>query len=307
MKTYLKFWGFVLFLLLSSASLEGQVMVNDTSGVVSIELTDGTRLQGRIIDSTDKELMLKTDGGLEIKVPKELVVKLENVYAPTGKKKVFRFDNPNATRYLFGPSAYNLKKGEGYYQNTYLIVNSVNYGLSPYFSMGGGIEFISTFSSLAEGKFEPVFFLTPKAGFQISDMAHAGGGIIYLSIPDEDDRIHAGITYGIFTWGSVDHNVTGGIGMGFSNEGVTDLPIFTLSGTTRLSDKAALVTENWFIPAGNFMEEDPCDATGYYSLFGYGVRFFGEKMSVDIALINSKDILEILIIGMPFVNFAVRF
>jgi hypothetical protein len=307
MKTYFKLWGFLIFLMMSSASLEGQVIVPDTSGVVSIELTDGTRLQGRIIDSNEKELMLKTTGGLEIRVPKELVLRIENVYDPTGKIKVFRFANPNATRYLFGPSAYNLKKGEGYYQNTYLIINSVNYGMSPYFSMGGGIEFISTFSSLAGGSFEPLFFLTPKAGFQISEKAHAGGGIIYLSIPDEDERIHAGITYGIFTWGSVDHNVTGGVGLGFSNEGVADLPIFTLSATTRLTDKAALVTENWFIPSKNFMEEDPGSGTGYYSLFGYGVRFFGEKMSVDIALINSKDILEMLIIGMPFINFAVRF
>lgn len=47
------------------------------------------------------------------------------------------FRNPNATRYLFAPSAIPLKKGEGYYQNFYILGNAVNYGITDNFSLGG--------------------------------------------------------------------------------------------------------------------------------------------------------------------------
>ncbi len=46
---------------------------------------------------------------------------------------------------------------------------------------------------------------------------------------------------------------------------------------TRIARKSALVTENWIIP---FDEE-------YYGLYSYGIRFFGEKLSIDLVFINS--------------------
>ena len=63
-----------------------------------------------------------------------------------------------------------------------------------------------------------------------------------------------------------------------------------------ISRRIALVTENWFIPLDN-----------YYGVFSYGIRFFGEKISVDLAFLNNSDIAEGLAIGIPYLDFVVKF
>jgi hypothetical protein len=70
----------------------------------------------------------------------------------------------------------------------------------------------------------------------------------------------------------------------------------TISGMTRISRRTALITENWLIPDN-----------GFYGLYSYGIRFFSEKLSVDLAFINNQDIAKGLFIGIPIVNFVVKF
>ncbi|MBE9480617.1 MAG: hypothetical protein IMY69_02855 [Bacteroidetes bacterium] len=43
------------------------------------------------------------------------------------------------------------------------------------------------------------------------------------------------------------------------------------------------------------------------AIFSYGVRFFGERISVDLGFINNKDIIEEIVIGIPYVDFVVKF
>ena len=98
------------------------------------------------------------------------------------------------------------------------------------------------------------------------------------------------------TLGTKEHNITSSLGWGFIEGEFSQRPIITLSGMTRISKRAALVSENWFVPTD-----------GYYGFFSYGVRFFGEKMAVDVAFINNPDIFQIIVIGIPYVSFTVKF
>ena len=66
---------------------------------------------------------------------------------------------------------------------------------------------------------------------------------------------------------------------------------------TRIGKKTALVTENWLVP----------NNANYEPIFSYGIRFFGETIAVDLAFINNWDIAQQLIIGIPYVNFVVKF
>lgn len=69
-----------------------------------------------------------------------------------------------------------------------------------------------------------------------------------------------------------------------------------ISEMTRIAKRTVQVTENRIVPA-----------EGYYGIITFGVRFFGEKMTVDLAFINNSDITETLIIGIPYVDFVVKF
>ena len=143
-------------------------------------------------------------------------------------------------------------------------------------------------------------YVTPKVGMSVTDKWSTGGGVIYATIPNfnsNSERFGIGIIYAVNTIGNSEQNITLGLGWGFSNnENMAQRPIITLSGMKRVGQKAALITENWIIPTD-----------GYYPVLSYGVRFFGEKISVDLAFINSADIVQGLFIGIPFIDFAVKF
>jgi hypothetical protein len=57
----------------------------------------------------------------------------------------------------------------------------------------------------------------------------------------------------------------------------------------------ALVTENYYVSAASEM----------HTILGYGFRFFGEKLSVDLAFLTSAS--DPVFPGIPFISFAVKF
>jgi hypothetical protein len=204
---------------------------------------------------------------------------------------------------LFAPSGFNLKKGEGYYQNSYLVLNSVNYGITNNISIGGSIELLSTLSTLAEGSFRPVVLITPKVGFPVAKDLNMGAGLLFVSIPEIDNNplTGAGIAYGIATYGNIEHNATLGLGWGFVDGYWAKRPLINISGMTRIRRNMSLVTENWIIPIDNDFDQGR-----YYEVVSYGVRFIGKTISVDLAFINNRDIADVLLIGMPYVDFVIK-
>lgn len=259
----------------------------DSTKTYKIELNDGSIFIGNILQKDSVNLVMITSSIPKLEIPISEIKTIEIVNELNLKNGIYWFPNPHATRYLYAPSAFNLKKGEGYYQNTWLFLNSFNVGITDNISIGGGLELISTFTAR-----DPIFFITPKVGFKVTEKFHAGGGVLFARIPGTS----LGTIFGTGTYGSEDHNITSSLGWGFVDGEFSQRPIITLSGMTRVSKRVALVTENWLIPTGS-----------YYGIFSYGVRFLGEKIAVDLAFINNPDIAEGIIIGIPYVSFNVKF
>ncbi len=263
-----------------------------------IKLVDGNEFYGKIIKrrKTDFDFETKTIGIVTIQNSK--IKKMQNVEEGKMSGGKYWFPNPNNTRYFFAPSAFNLKEGEAYYQNVYILSNSANYGVTNNFSIGGGI--IIPFA----------IYITPKVNFKITEKLYVGTGGIFGVIPGPEV---IGIAYAIATYGTNEHNVTLGTGYGFYDSEFANRPIITLNGMTRISRKVALVTENWSIPFTRTEYDDmnwqnpPVLKKVYDTYFSYGLRIMGEKITIDIAFVNSKDIFEIMPIGVPYVDFVYKF
>lgn len=266
----------------------------DSTNIYEVELTDGSKFLGYILKKDSLHLVMKTSTIAKLELSLASVKSIDQVESLQKKDGWFWFENPHATRYLFGPSAINLKRGEKYYQNTWLFLNSFNVGVTDHFSIGGGLEFLTTFISLAEGEFNPAFIITPKFGYQVAEKVHAGGGVLLAKFPGS---ALSGIAYGVGTVGSLDKNFTGGLGWGFIDGSFASRPVITFSTMLRMSRKTAFVSENWVIP--NF--------GGYYGVYSYGLRFFSENMAVDVALLNNRDIASFLVVGLPYVSFTFKF
>ena len=266
----------------------------DSTKTYKIELKDGSEFVGSYLEKNEVTVTIKTNTLPKIDIPLKGISKITEINKSDFREGLYWFTNPMPTRYVFGPSAFNLNSGEGYYQNTYIFLNSLNVGVTDNISIGGGLEFLSTF---AGGN--PIFYLTPKFTIKIAEKLRIGSGLIYISIPGFDnERFTSGVVYGIATYGTADDNLTFGTGWGFFEGEFNNKPVIAFSGMTRIARKTALVTENFLIPN---LE------SGYYGMFSYGIRFFGEKIAVDLTLINSSDISEFIAIGIPCVNFVVKF
>ncbi len=255
-----------------------------------IMLIDGSEFVGKFVEKDSNTLIIATSSLPKVEIPFSQIKSISIVDDSDFKNGMYWFPNPNATRYFFSPSSFNLKAGEGYYQNSYLLFNSINYGISDFFSIGGGFELTSTFSAS-----EPIFYVTPKVGFELTENFNVGGGLLFLSAAGE---ANLGITYGTATYGNRNDNLTLGLGWGFFDGEFSSRPNITFSGMKRVKRKFSLVTENWFIP----IYDD-----SYYGILSYGVRFFSEKIAVDLGFINNKDIAEGIAIGVPYVDFVVKF
>ena len=259
-----------------------------------IVLKDGTSLTANILMQDQKTMIVSTQSLPRLELAQDQIVSVKKIQSVNIKSGEYRFPNPNETRYLFAPSAINLKKGDGYYQNTYLLLQSFNYGITDNFSIGGGFEFLTTLGVIGDTYFNPICFLTPKLGFQVQEKLYLGVGMLIGNIPGMTYPLIMG--YGLATYGDTEDNMTLGVGMGTSEFTTPKSPVFTLSGMTRISKRMSLITENWILPLDI-----------YQPIFSYGIRFSGEQMSADFALINNAELSEGFILGIPYVDFVVKF
>jgi len=287
-------------LYLGNIVINGETIINYTQygkdDLFKIKLNNGNILTGKIINRSSTEISIKTENLGIVKVKPESIIETELINSKQLKGEDYWFSNPNYTRYFFSPTAFNLKPKEGYYQNTYISMNSVNVGLTDNFSIGAGVVL-------------PVsVFITPKIGFNITKNWAVSAGTILGIIPGPQ---LVGIFYGVTTIGTEENNLTIGGGAFYFDEELVERPILTISGMARASKKIAFVTENWIIP---YTEREYSTNSYYYTkkityhpYFSYGIRLMKKKYTFDFALINSKDIAEILIIGIPYIDFVYSF
>ena len=281
---FFKFFLFFSLLFLSSLKVYSQVPIDTIKNPerVVVKMNNGDEFRGKILSRDQNTIVLETTNGTLNLISSN--VRSINIDSYKGK---FRFPNSNETRYFFGPSAIPIKKGKGYYQNVLLTTNFVNYGITRNFSIGGGVEFISLLFG------SPIWFLTPKVGFKVAENSHVGGGFIMAGFAADGAST---LGYGVYTLGSSETNITIGAGYGLIAGEFSNQPTVMLSGTHRVGNNVALLTENYFIPVGT--------STNYTGILG--LRLLAPKNSFDFGLVFGPQISDI-IPAIPFIGYTRSF
>lgn len=270
-----------------------------------VTLVDGSILSGKIVKRDDSVLVIETKDLGVITLPAYKVKEVRELEeGKITEEGTIWFKNPNSTRYLFAPSAFCLKKGEGYYQNIYGAGNAFNFGVTDRISVGGGL--VGPLGA----------YINTKVGYSISKDVHIAGGVLLGNsfFPFNGNNIlGVGIGFGVLTVGNYDHNITVGAGYGLDNsDGTTrwqDKPVFVANGMARVGKKFALVTENWVIN----MKGDPfgrgiTKASHYETFFSYAFRYMGPRSTLDAGFLNTPALIENgWLIGIPYIGFVIRF
>jgi hypothetical protein len=286
-------------LLFACFALQAQNKTLKIGDNVKIETQEGTTFIGNVQAMTDEEVTLKQfNSDTKITLQKKNIRQIRAIADKSIVAGEYQFENPNATRYLFAPSSFNLRKGEGYYQNAYIGINTVNYGITDNFTIGGGIELFSTLSG------NPSLMLTPKVNFPISEKFNVGAGALLINIGGLSTRTTAGILFGTATVGDRETNATVGGGWGFvkqtNNTNGSGTPVFTVCGMTRLAPRWALVSENWIVTAKDVQ----------FGIISAGARYMRESFTIDFAFwrpVGRAGTNDIGIPALPYIDIVLPF
>ncbi|MCP4706107.1 MAG: hypothetical protein GY865_16025 [candidate division Zixibacteria bacterium] len=263
-----------------------------------LTLKDGSKLVGRIIDVIHNEVRFQSDLGITSIVISK-IANIKEVDEESFRDGKYWFPNPNQTRLYFAGTGRMLKAGDGYISDVYIFFPGFAFGLTDNITIGGGM---SIFPGLSLN--EQLYYFTPKVGLNTnSNFELAVSGLI-LRIPNyvkdlgfseaEDDSYIVGLINIIGTIGSADKSLTAGLGYGFADGELADKPAIIIGGEYRFARRLSFVSENWILPGVDV------------PMVSYGIRFFGESLTTDLAFVNILDD-DAIFPGVPYLDFVWNF
>jgi hypothetical protein len=244
---------------------------------LEVLLKDGQRLRGRFLGRGPGGVTLEVEGG-RITLPATAIrasgapsAEGTGVAASPGRAR-----DSNRTRYLYSPSGFMLKQGEGYLSQTELLLTSVAYGATDWLTLQAG----TVIPALAYDPLHSPAIFAVKAGWSPAPLWHLAGGFQTFVLPDSSGTVAAGFLFGTVTWGTEDLHFGISAGPPFAlSSGTTDLGnvLVSVSANWRAFSHGALVTENWIVTGGG---QTHVVASGAY-------RFISDRIAVDVGLIFS--------------------
>lgn len=264
----------------------------DSTSLWLVDTEDGNTFIGTIVDTDSSQVILLTEIYGRIHIPlaqikTKRVLKKSNLI-----EGEHWFSNPHATRYFFMTNGYGLRKGEAYYQNTWIMFNQISYGITNHITIGGGVVPLFLFA----GAPTPVW-ITPKVAIPIvKDKINLSAGMILGHILGEG--VSFGIGYGAVSVGNRDNNLTIGAGWAFADSEWADTPTLTLSGMTRVGRKTYLLTENYYIGISEGT------SLGIISAGGRSVQ---KRLAIDYGLIFPVGTDVGTFIAIPWLGITIPF
>ncbi|EMR01164.1 hypothetical protein [Cesiribacter andamanensis] len=274
------------------ATVQAQQTPQDTTTLYRVQTLDGNEYVGAILEQNEEFILLRTRNLGEITIARKDIRSITPIRPTQVVSGEIWFENPQSTRYFWSPNGYGLKRGEGYYQNVWILFNQASIGITDNISMGVGTVPLFLFA----GTSSPVW-ITPKVSVPVSgDKVALGAGALLGTVLGEEGT-GFGILYGIGTVGSRDKNASVGVGYAFAGGEMANSPVITLSGMLRVGKGGYLLTENYIIPAG---EER-------FALLMLGGRSIIKKIGLDYGLLIPAFSGDQVFFGLPWLGLTVPF
>ncbi len=246
-----------------------QAETPDTARLWRIATVDDNEYFGRILSRDSEQIVLQTENIGLITIRMQNIKSIREANPARMVNGAYWAENPQATRYFWGPNGYGLAQGEGYYQNVWVLFNQVSIGLSDNVSLGVGMVPLFLFSGTAT----PIWF-TPKVSIPIKkDAFNLGGGMFIGTVIGEESGAF-GIAYGVATVGSRDKNLSVGLGYGFVDGDWARRPAVSINGMLRIGKKGYLLGESYLFNEGGVILLGGRTVWNKLSLdYGLGVPF----------------------------------
>ena len=254
----------------------------------------GDRFTGHVLDYDGATLRFRLDNGVTLKFSTKDLRKVDL----TGEADAIETQDSQGgiqmqghEKLFFSPSAFLLKKGQGEFR-TVILNNSIDYGLSDNFTVGGGIATVIVASLLnAKAKF----------GGSLNDYLHVAGGVqLYGAFAIDSDPIGAALAYGAITVGTEEKFLSVALGRGISGESDGGTTAYSFTGSFRVGSQFRLY--------GEYLNFN--DSFGDNIGFGIaGGSWFNNNHRVDFGFVvgNIFELDSGTFLPFPLVSYAYRF
>ncbi|MBI3946065.1 MAG: hypothetical protein HY321_09115 [Armatimonadetes bacterium] len=211
--------------------------------------------------------------------------RVEEVPASSVKDGEYWHPNPSGTRLFFAPTGRTLRRGEGYFSDTMLLLPSAAYGFTDRLSLAGGMSLVPGIGA------NQLIYLIPRVAIISKRNTSVAAGALLLTQAswwrDRDQGDVIGGWHAAATLGGPYRSVTAGVAVGLPNSRAA----LMLGGEYRLTSRLMLVTENWLVG-----QSEP--------ITSIGVRMLNEKVSTTFGVYRvgaGGDSVAI-----PYLDFTIR-
>lgn len=245
-------------------------------------LKDGSRMYGAVEQETPGEIVFRTHAGATITVRRQDIASLRKLSGAL-RDGEFLPPDPNVTRLFFAPTGRALKRRQVYLGVFEFVAPFVQVGLTDRVSIGGGTPLI-----FGLDEWNRPFWITPKLQVYDGQDTQVAVGVLHAFDSDGDG---GGIAYGVVSRGTDVRSLTAGAGFAYAIDGGR-AGVVMIGGEGRIARRVKAITENYVWEGG-------------HGIATVGFRFFGERVSADLALafpIGAEDV-----VAFPLVNFVYIF
>ncbi len=204
-----------------------------------ITLTDGTRLNAKVLSQDTSRLVVQTETLGTVYIPARQVVRLERLGAASQSQPTSRNVASSASPNLFPqylnflPTAYQAEKGRVYFRNTSVYISQFDVGITDNWSIG-----------TAFFTFAPILFgsLSTKVSVPLGPRIRVGvqAQLLYGTLFDR--TVSTGLLQGIVSIGDSQNNVTVGLGTGTNADSFGQIASFSV--VRKIKSSLTFISEN---------------------------------------------------------------
>lgn len=199
--------------------------------------------------------------------------------------KINKIHDPSSSLNIILPNGFALGKGNFYYRNSDILLNSFGYGITNNININAGIDLYSTVKTISGTSKTPSFAIMPQYNFNVSEKIHAGVGFVYTITETRLTEYNSILPVLSFNYGNRDNYM--GINLAYGIFDVTNVKtqVYSLFFQLKTAEKWRFLSEYIYFENGGMLN--------------IGLKHLSQKGTISFGL-NNFIIHEFGVLPLPF-------
>ncbi len=193
--------------------------------------------------------------------------------------------DPSSSVNIIVPNGFALGKGNFYYRNSDVLLNSFGYGITRNININAVIDLYSTVKTIRGTSKTPTFALLPQYNFNVSEKIHAGLGFVYTITETRLTEYNSVLPVLSFNYGNKDNYIGMNLAYGFFDVTNVKTQVYSLFLQLKTAEKWRFLSEYIYFENGGMLN--------------VGLKHLSQKSTISFGL-NNFIINKFGVFPLPF-------